>query len=70
MLQLADGLGLYLPHALPGHVEDLADLLERVGVPVADSVSELDDLPLAVGQCLEHLFDAVLEHLGAGRADR
>jgi hypothetical protein len=63
MLQLADGLGLDLPDALAGDLEDAADLFERVGVAVADAVAQLDDLALAVGQRLEHLLDLVLEHL-------
>jgi hypothetical protein len=28
VLQLADGLGLHLPHALAGHLENLADLFD------------------------------------------
>src|SRR5207244_3390023 len=46
VLELADGLGFDLPHALAGDLEDAADLLERVGVAVADAVAELDDLAL------------------------
>src|SRR5690242_16394158 len=52
VLQLADRLGLHLPHALARHLEDPAHLLERVGVAVADPVAQLDDLALAVGQRL------------------
>src|SRR5215831_16963696 len=63
VLQLADGLGLDLPYPLARHLEDAADLLQRVGVTVAQAVAELDDLALAVGQRLEHLLDLVLEHL-------
>src|SRR5688500_12062466 len=50
VLQLADGFGLDLADAFPGDLEDAADLFQRVGVAVAQAVSQLDDLPLAVGQ--------------------
>jgi hypothetical protein len=53
VLELADGLGLDLADALAGDLEDPADLLERVGVAVADAVAELDDLALAEGQRVE-----------------
>ena len=57
VLQLADGLGLDLPDALAGDLEDVADFFQRVGVAVAQAVAELDDLALAVGQRLQQLFD-------------
>src|SRR5262249_32808471 len=41
VLQLADRLGLDLADALAGDLEDAPDLLEGVGVPVADAVAEL-----------------------------
>src|SRR5262249_41556870 len=63
MLQLAYGLGLDLADPLARHLEDAAHLLQRVGVAVAETVTQLDDLPLAVGQRLQHLLDLVLEHL-------
>src|SRR5678815_5940831 len=63
VLELADRLGLDLTHALAGDLEDPADLLERVGVPVADAVAELDDLALTIRQGAEHLLDALLEHV-------
>jgi hypothetical protein len=50
VLQLADRLRLDLADALAGDLEDPADLLEGVGVAVADAVAELDDLALAEGQ--------------------
>src|SRR5262249_25967495 len=70
VLQLADGLGLDLPDPLAGDLEDPADLLERVGVAVAQAVPQLDDLALAVGQGLEHLVGLLLEHLLGGGVDR
>src|SRR4051794_36552660 len=70
VLELADRLGLDLPHALAGDLEDAADFLERVRVPVADAVAEFDDLALAVGEGLEHLLDLVLEHLLRRALDR
>src|ERR1035437_2835314 len=69
VLELANGLGLHLADALARDLEDPPDLLQRVGVAVADAVAELDDLALAVGEGLEHFLDAVLEHLGAGGLD-
>src|SRR5262249_29232074 len=62
VLELEHGLRLDLPDALARHLEDAADLLERVGVAVADAVPELDDLPLPVVQGLEDLLDLVLQH--------
>jgi hypothetical protein len=59
VLELADRLGLDLANAFAGDLEDLTHLFERVGVAVADAVAELDDLALAVGQRLEHGFNAV-----------
>src|SRR5579871_2554767 len=70
VLELADCLGLDLADALARHLEDPADFLQGVRVPVAQAVAELDDLPLTVGQGLEHLLDLVLEHLVGGGADR
>src|SRR6185436_6003659 len=51
--QLAHRLGLDLAHALARDAEDPADLLEGVGVAVADAVAQLDDLALAEGQRAE-----------------
>src|SRR5947208_1870430 len=53
MLQLADRLGLDLADAFPSDFENAAHFLQRVGVAVAQAVTELDDLALAVGQSLE-----------------
>src|SRR5579872_1232994 len=53
VLELPHGLGLDLADALAGDLEDPTDLLERVGVAVADAVTELDDLALAEGERLE-----------------
>src|SRR3954471_6014905 len=69
VLQLADRLGLDLADPLAGDLEDPADLLEGVGVAVAQAVAELDDLALAVGQGLQHLVDLLLEHLLGRRVD-
>ncbi|KKN46473.1 hypothetical protein LCGC14_0672430, partial [marine sediment metagenome] len=69
MLELADGLGFDLANALAGDLEDVADLLERVAVSVAQAVAELDDLALAVGEGLQDVLDAFLEHFAAGGDD-
>src|SRR5262245_40999417 len=70
MLQLADRLGLDLPHPLARHLEYPPPLPERVGVPVSQSVSQLDDLALSVGEGLEDMIDLILEHLLRCRIDR
>src|SRR5262249_37073424 len=70
VLELADGLGLDLADAFARHLEDAADLLEGVGVAVAEAVAELYDLALAVGQGLQDLVDLLLEHLLGGGVDR
>src|SRR5262249_21219980 len=70
MLQLADGLGFNLTHALARYLEDSAHFFERIGVTVTDAVAQLDDLALAVGQRLENLLDLVLEHFLRGAFDR
>src|SRR5690348_6624539 len=69
VLEFADGFGFDLADALAGDLEDAADFFERVGVPVADAVAQLDDLALAVGEGLEDLLDLVLEHLLRGALD-
>src|SRR5208282_1585670 len=70
MLKFSDSLGLDLADPFPGHLEDPAHLLESVGVAVTQTVAELDDFALAVGQRLEDLVDLLLEHLLGGRVDR
>src|SRR2546423_13059859 len=57
VLKLAHGLGLDLPHALAGHLEDAAHLFERVRVAVAQAVAKADDLALAIGQRLQQRLD-------------
>src|SRR5579875_455141 len=47
MLQFAHRLGFDLPHPFARHLEDAADLLQRVSVAVAQAVTQLDDLALA-----------------------
>ena len=68
LLQLADGLGLDLADTFAGHLEDVAHLFQGVAVAVAQAVAELDNLPLAVAERLEHLGDSRAKHL-LGRAD-
>ena len=69
-LQLADGLGLDLPNPLAGHLEDMADLFQRVAVTVSEAVPQFDDFPLPVAQGLQHLRDPVAEHLLRGTDGR
>src|SRR5258706_11610659 len=63
VLQLPDRLGFNLPHAFARHLEDSADFFQRIRIPIADAVAQLDDLALAVGERLKHLLDLDLEHL-------
>src|SRR5262249_19756979 len=70
MLEVPHGLGLDLADPLAGHLEDPADLFERIGVAVAEAVAELDDLALAVGEGLEDRVDLLLEHLLGRGVDR
>src|SRR5262245_1810444 len=60
MLQLPHRFRFNLPHAFARHLEDAAHFLERVRVPVAQTITQLDDLAFTIGQCLQHLFDLVL----------
>ena len=48
VLELAYGFCLDLSDALAFNLEDSADFLSRVAVAVADPVSQLDNLALAV----------------------
>src|SRR5439155_5270763 len=70
VLQLADGFGFDLADTLASHLEDAADLFQRVGVTVPQAVAQFDDFSLAVRQRLEDDVNLLLEHLGGGRVDR
>src|SRR5215831_149913 len=70
MLQLANCLGLDLPHALARHFKDAADLLQRVRVAVSQTVAQLDNFALPISQRLERLLNLVFEHLLGSRTDR
>ena len=67
MLQLANCLRLHLAHALARDLEDATDFLKRVGVPVANSVAQLENLTLAIGQRLKHIVDALTKHVARRR---
>ena len=66
MLQLADGFGFDLADAFAGHLEDAADFFERVGVAVAQAVTQADDFALAEGQRLQQLFDLLAQQAVVG----
>ena len=73
MAQLAQRLRLDLADPLAGHVELLADLLERAGTPVLEAEPELQHAPLAAGERVEDRLDLLLEQLmrgGLGRRQR
>src|SRR4051812_39078547 len=59
--QLAQRLGLYLPDALAGDREALADLLERVLAAVADPEPHLDHFLFARRERLEDRLGLLLE---------
>src|SRR4051812_4050149 len=61
-LELLEGADLDLADALARDLEDRADLLERVGVAVAEAVAELEDFPLAVRERLQELRDRLAQH--------
>ena len=59
-----------LAHALASDLEDATDFLERVSVPVADAVAELDDLALAIAEALEHFGNSPAKHFLSGANGR
>src|SRR5690606_38742080 len=63
LLQLAHRLGFDLADSLAGDLEDVPHLFECVAVTIAQAVTQLDDLALAVGEALEDVGDAVFQHL-------
>ena len=48
VLELSYRFCLHLPDALTSNLEDSADLFERVGIAVPDSVSQLYNLAFAI----------------------
>ena len=48
VLQLLYGFCLDLAYSLAGDLENPADLFQRVGISIADSVAQLDNLALAI----------------------
>ena len=69
LLELSDRLGLNLPDAFSRDLENVADFLERVAVGITQTVTELDNLSLAVTEGLEDFADPSSQHL-LSRADR
>src|SRR5262245_59033706 len=72
MAELAQRLRLDLADPLPGHVELLADLLERPGAPVLEAEPELEHAPLAARERVQHRLHLLLEQLvrrGLGRRE-
>ncbi len=56
MLQFAERRRLDLPDSLARHPEDFADLFQRIRNVGIDAVAQLDDLPIAVAQLRQDLF--------------
>src|SRR6201995_4090844 len=59
-LELLQRLVLDLTDALARHVERAPDLIQRARVLAAESVPELEDTPLAVGEVLQGLAQRLL----------
>src|SRR5690606_15608192 len=62
LLELPHGLRLDLANAFARHLEDVADFFQRVAVPIAQAIPQLDDLAFAVAQRLQHFINAAAEH--------
>ena len=61
MAELAEGFGLDLPDALPRHIEESANLLQRASTAVAQTITIVKNLTLAASQRFKH-FDEPLVH--------
>src|SRR5688500_8803021 len=70
MLELADRLGLDLPHPLPRHLKDPPHFLQGVRVTVPQSVPQPDDLTLSVGERLQQVIDLLAAPPLRGRDQR
>ena len=63
MLQLANRLGFDLTHAFSSHLEDAPHFLQSVRVTVTQTIPQLDNLTLTVGQRLQNNVNLVLQLL-------
>src|SRR5690554_2515941 len=70
MAQLAQRLRLDLADALARHAEVLADLLQRVVLPVLQPEAHLQHLALAVTQPVQQVLHLLLQKLLIGLLDR
>ena len=66
----AQRLGFDLPDAFAGHLELAADFLKGPAVAVDQSEALLQHLPLAFGECVEHVFDFFLQQHDRGDVPR
>ena len=62
----AERLGLDLPDAFPGDAELLPNFLERARATVAQTKTQFQHLPLALGQTAQHVAEFVLEQAETG----
>ena len=67
MAQTAQRLGLNLPHPLPGDVEFLTDLLQRMGLAVLKAKAQPQDLLLPGRQAGHGLFQLLPQQIGRRR---
>src|SRR5690606_33145477 len=73
MTQLRHRLGLDLADALARHPESVTDLVERLGLAVAETEAHTDDTRLPLGERIQQLLELALEHReahGIGGHDR
>src|SRR5690606_29476649 len=60
--QLRHGLRLDLTDPLTGHTEGVADLVQRLGLTVAETETHPDDTGLTLGERIQQLLELTLQH--------
>ncbi len=70
VLQFSQGFGFDLTNPFAGDLKDSSGLFEGVAVTVTQSVAELNNFPLTVGEAFEDMSDFVLEQFVSRRIER
>ena len=70
ILQFANRFGFNLPHAFTRDFEDPANLFQRVGIAIAQTIPQPNDLSFAVRQRFQQLVDLVTQNAVGGRSHR
>jgi len=65
----AERLGFDLPDALTGDTELLPDFLERTRATIAQTKTQFQNLPFALGQAAQHVAEFVLEQAETGEVE-